>query len=164
MRISLIAALSQNYVIGVGGKLPWHIADDLKHFKTITQGHPVIMGRKTYESIGRLLPKRENLIISRNLNYEVPPGGKVCSSLDSALTYCSSKVAEVFVIGGGEIYQQALARADALYLTWIHAEIEGNAFFPKWKESDFVEISREDRAASVQHPALSFVTLERKQN
>ena len=114
MRVSLIAALAQNYAIGLRGKLPWHIAEDLKHFKTVTQGYPVIMGRKTYESIGRLLPNRENLIISRNPNYELPPGGKVFTSLDAALSYCSDKVSDVFVIGGGEIYAEALPESAAL--------------------------------------------------
>jgi len=164
MRISLIAALSQNYVIGVQGKLPWHISEDLKRFKTITQGHPVIMGRKTYESIGRLLPNRENLVITRQENYELPPGGKIFSSISSALADCENVFEDVFVIGGGEIYTQSLRilkPGDRLYLTRVHAEIEGDAFFPKWREDQFHEIAHEDRSAGATSPAYSFIILEK---
>ena len=162
MRISLVAALSRNFVIGVRGKLPWHIPEDLRRFKTVTQGHPIIMGRKTHDSIGRVLPHRENLIITRQPGYEAAPGAIPFTSLENALEYCHGKYADAFVVGGGEIYSLALKHlkpGDRLLLTLVDTEIEGDAFFPHWNPRGFRETNREMHPASATHPAFSFVTL-----
>ena len=135
--VSIIAALSENNAIGKENKLLWHIPADLKRFKTITSGHPVIMGRKTYESIGRLLPNRLNIIVTRDPSFTVM-GGVVTSSLVTAIERASKEdTDEVFIIGGGQIYSQGIKRADKLYLTLIHTNIEGDAFFPDY--SDFTK-------------------------
>jgi dihydrofolate reductase len=158
MRLSLIVAMSQNRVIGVQNRLPWHLSEDLRRFKAITQGHPIIMGRKTHESIGRILPHRENIIISRQVSYDVP-GAMVFSSLDAAIEYCRPKTDEAFVIGGAEIYALAFPKVQRIYLTQVHAEVEGDAFFPPFHERDFREISHEDRSAGAEHPAFSWRVL-----
>ena len=135
--VSIIAALSENNAIGKENKLLWHIPADLKRFKTITSGHPVIMGRKTYESIGRLLPNRLNIIVTRDPSFTVM-GGVVTSSLDTGIERASKEdIDEVFIIGGGQIYSQGIKRADKLYLTLIHTNIEGDTFFPDY--SDFTK-------------------------
>jgi dihydrofolate reductase len=160
--ISLIAAIDRNRVIGLDGKMPWHLPEDLKYFKRVTAGRPVVMGRKTYESIGRLLPERENRIVSRQAGYAVP-GARVFGSVAAA---CEGSAAseEIFVIGGAEIYAQALGFASRLYLTMIDAEFRGDTHFPEWQARDFREISREPFAAD---PAVgracgfAFVVLER---
>lgn len=141
--ISLIAAIDRNRVIGAGNRLPWHLPEDLKYFKKTTQGHPVVMGRKTYESIGRLLPGRENRIVSRQPGYRVE-GAQVFNDLRAA---CAGS-GEIFVIGGAQIYKEALPLADRLYLTELDAEFEGDAYFPAWDAREFREISREMQPAS----------------
>ena len=129
MRISIIAAVAENGVIGRGGQLPWHLADDLRRFKQLTMGHTVIMGRKTWESIGRPLPGRRMIVISRQADYR-PENVGVAPSLDTAIGIAeTSGENEVFVIGGAEIYRLAMLRADRYYLTLVHAEVEGDAFF-----------------------------------
>lgn len=131
-KISLIAAVSKNGVIGRDNKLPWHIPEDLKYFKETTLGAPVIMGRKTFESIGRLLPGRKNILVSRKKDWMVP-GATVVNSIEDALSAASETgVTEVFVIGGSEIYSLALPFADRLYLTVVQIETEGEALFPQW--------------------------------
>jgi dihydrofolate reductase len=160
MRISLIVAHSQNRVIGVQNRLPWNLPEDLRRFKTITMGHPIIMGRKTFDSIGRVLPHRENLIISRQPGYEVS-GAVVFSGLDAALAYSQGKTDEAFVIGGGEIYALALPKANRIYLTLVHQEYAGDAFFPNYEAYGFTEISREERPAGPDHPAYAFAVLEK---
>jgi dihydrofolate reductase len=158
-QVSLIAAMARNRVIGAGNRLPWHLPEDLKYFKQVTSGHPVVMGRKTYESIGRLLAGRENRIVSRQPGYSVA-GARVYGSLEEA---CRGE-GEVFVIGGAEIYAQAMGLAARIYLTRIDAEVPGDAYFPAWPEAEFREVSRETRAAD---PAagrpwgFSWVVLER---
>lgn len=156
MKISLIVALSANRVIGEGNKLPWHLPEDLKRFKRITSGHPVIMGRKTYESIGRLLPGRMNIIITRNENYRIE-GAVVVHSLVAAYEAAGAAPGgeEIFVIGGGEIFSMALPQADKLYLTWVKKRIEGDTFFPEIDVKYFGESFREE------HPEFTFVDLER---
>ena len=160
--VSLIAAMSENRVIGKGNALPWQLPEDLKRFRQITKGHPVVMGRKTYESIGRPLPDRLNLVITRQSDWHAP-GVEVFGSLDAALDRAldvavEKGLSEVFIIGGGEIYAQALPRAQRLHLTRVAAQIEGDAFFPVF-ESEFEEVAREGRPGD---PSFAFVTYERR--
>ncbi len=141
--VSIIAAVSQNGVIGKDGGLPWKISADLKRFKEITTGHPVIMGRKTFESIGRPLPGRTNIIVTRDGSYQAE-GCLVVTSLEKALQEAKqAESEEIFIIGGGEIYTQALPLADTLYLTLINAEVKGDAFFPDYSEFKNVAFSEE---------------------
>jgi len=162
-RICLIAAMAANRVIGKDNALPWHLPADLKRFKTLTMGHPVVMGRKTHESIGRPLPGRRNLVISRNRDYRAP-GCEIVHSLDEATAACRG-AKTIFVIGGAELYRESLARAHCLEFTEIHAEFEGDVTFPEvslaqWRETarevhaneagipfryDFVHYQRQDR-------------------
>lgn len=128
MKVSLIVAVARNGVIGIDNRLPWHLPDDLKRFRALTMGHHILMGRKTYESLGRLLPGRTTVIVSRNPDYRVE--GAVCAtSLAEAIAACGDDD-EVFVIGGAGLYEEALQLADRLYLTEIDAEFEGDARFP----------------------------------
>jgi dihydrofolate reductase len=134
MRISIIAAVSRNGVIGRDGDLPWRLSSDLRRFKRLTMGGCLIMGRRTFESIGRVLPGRTSIVLSRR---ELPEmeGRIVVHSLDEALARCTGE--EAFVIGGGDVYRQALPRADRLYLTAVHADIEGDVRFPQVDESQW---------------------------
>ncbi len=159
MGISLIAALDRNRVIGVGNKMPWHLPDDLKRFRAVTSGYPVVMGRKTFESIGRSLPKRRNIVITRRPGY-VAPGCEVVGSLTDALELAGK---HAFVIGGGEIYEQALSLADRLYLTYVDTEVAGgDTRFPEVKPAEWHEIERERHEADERHAfAFTYVTLER---
>ena len=129
MIVSAIAAMAENWVIGSNNALPWKLQDDLVRFRKTTMNHPIIMGRKTFESIGRILPGREHFIVSRNAGYIVP-GAEVVSSLEQAVKLCEGKTDEVFIIGGAEIYRQSLPWIDRLYLTIIHQQILGDAHFP----------------------------------
>jgi dihydrofolate reductase len=151
--------MAKNRVIGRNNQLPWRLPEDLKRFKSITMGHPIVMGRKTFESIGRVLPGRENVIISRQIGYQVQ-GARVVSSLDEALIYCESlKADEAFIVGGAEIYRLAMPKIDRLHLTWIEEDVEGDSLFPEFDWEEFQEISRE----SYQIPrAFSFIILDRK--
>ena len=161
MQISLIVALSENRCIGIENRLPWKQSADLQHFKKLTLGKPVVMGRKTFESIGRPLPDRQNIILSRDPNYRVPDC-IVTSSFDAAIKDCVDS-SEVMIIGGGELFKQTLPLAQRLYLTWIHATVEGDAFFPEL-DSTWQEQSREDHQADERNQfAYSFVVLERRQ-
>ena len=163
--ISLIAAQGRNRVIGAANSLPWHIPEDLKYFKRVTQGHPVIMGRKTYESIGRLLPGRENRIVSRQRDYAVAGARTFGSVREACEAECAGPGAdEIFVIGGAQIYAAALRFADRLYLTLIDYDFVGDVFFPKWPAGAFREVSREmfgaDPAVGRKY-SFSFVVMER---
>jgi dihydrofolate reductase len=140
-RICLIAALAANRVIGKNNALPWHLPADLKRFKALTMGHPVVMGRKTYESIGRPLPGRRNLVITRNLDYSAP-GCEVVHSLDAAIAACRG-AQEIFIIGGAELFRESLPRAHCLEFTEIRAEIEGDVTFPEFSISEWHETGRE---------------------
>lgn len=136
MIISLIAAVSENGVIGSDNDLPWHLPADLKYFKRTTLGHPIIMGRKTFESFGgRPLPKRRNLVLTRDTTYSVS-GAEVFTSLDQALNSCSDED-EVFICGGAQIYELAFPRSDRLYLTEIHATVKGDTQFPDFNKDDW---------------------------
>ncbi len=143
-RICLIAALAANRVIGKNNALPWRLSADLKRFKALTLGHPVVMGRKTYESIGKPLPGRRNLVVSRNRGFSAP-GCEVVASLEDALAACRG-VDEIFVIGGAELYRQALARAHSLEFTEIQADFDGDAWFPEIAQEDWREVARETHA------------------
>ncbi|KKA45082.1 MULTISPECIES: type 3 dihydrofolate reductase [Salinivibrio] len=132
MRISLVAAMANDRVIGKNNQMPWHLPADLAWFKRTTLGHPVVMGRKTFESIGRPLPKRPNIVISRDPDFQ-PEGVTVVSSPEQALETVV-EYEEVMVIGGGTIYQAFLPRADRLYLTFIDLDVDGDTRFPQWGE------------------------------
>lgn len=160
MPLSIIAALASNRVIGVENRLPWHLPADLKHFKSLTMGKPILMGRKTYESIGKPLPGRRNIIISRNPEY-LAPGCEVVSSLEQALALCDQDQ-EVMLIGGAQLFTQAFSKADILYLTIIHHEFSGDCYFPEWDQSQWKEIMRVDCAAHFENPyPYSFLTFQR---
>jgi dihydrofolate reductase len=150
MTISLIVAMSKNRVIGKDGKLPWKLPKELRYFKETTEGHPVIMGRKTYESIGRPLPGRKNIILTRQKNLSLA-GCSVVDSFDSALQHVGENE-EVFVIGGGEIYKVALPRADKIHLTVVDAVIEGDAFFPDFDDGDWNLVSKNYHRADDNNP------------
>ena len=137
MTLSLIVAVDENNGIGKDNKLPWHLPADLKHFKALTTGHPIIMGRKTFESIGKALPNRRNIVISRQTDY-VAEGVSVVSSLDEALEICKTDD-ESFVIGGAEIFKYALPLANILYLTVIHHEFNADTFFPEINKENWIE-------------------------
>jgi len=137
--LSLIVAFANNRVIGHKNTLPWHLPEDLKRFRALTTGHHIIMGRKTYESLGRLLPGRTTVIVTRNKNYKIE-GAHIAHSLEAALMLCASDD-EPFVIGGAELYKEGLLHAAKLYITEVYAEFEGDAYFPMvdlsvWKETD----------------------------
>jgi len=140
-RVSVIAALAKNRVIGIENRLPWRLPEDLAHFKALTLGHPILMGRKTFESLGRPLPGRTNIVITRNPDY-CRDGCLVADSIPAALALCAD-VDEVFFIGGAELYAQVIPLADRLYLTEVDIEAEGDAWFPEYDRSAFREISRE---------------------
>lgn len=141
-RLSLIAAVAANGVIGSDNALPWRLPEDLKRFKALTLGHPVIMGRKTYESIGRPLPGRRNIVISRNTAY-MADGCETASSLEAAIAACNGTTDEVFVIGGAQIYAEALPLAQRLYLTEICRAFQGDARFPAIRRGGWAETARE---------------------
>ncbi len=157
--LSLIAAVARNGAIGKDNALLWRLPEDLKFFKCTTMGCPVIMGRKTFESIGRPLPGRRNIVVTRNASW-LHEGVEVVHALDEALAALASE-ARVFVIGGGELYTQALPRADELILTEVDADFEGDTFFPPWDRSAFVEQSRETHQAEAGWP-YHFVVYQRK--
>jgi dihydrofolate reductase len=145
MRITLIAAVARNRVIGRDGRIPWHVPGDLPRFKQLTLGHPVVMGRRTWESLGRPLPGRRNIVLSRTPGFE-PAGAEVFPTLRAALDACAG-AQEVFVIGGTEAYREALAVADRLMLTEIDADVPGDATFPPFDRAAWRETSRETHAA-----------------
>jgi len=139
-RVYLVAAVAANGVIGAEGKLPWHLPEDLRHFKALTLGHPVIMGRKTWESLGRPLPGRENVVVTRTPGYEAP-GAHVAASLEAALALCAGEPV-AFVIGGRELYAAALHSADGLVLTEIAREYAGDVRFPDFDRTAWHETER----------------------
>ena len=145
-RVYLVAAVAANGVIGANGRLPWHLPEDLRHFKSLTLGHPVIMGRRTWESLGRALPGRENIVVTRAPGYEAP-GASVAASLDAALALCAGEPT-AFVIGGGELYAEALAVADGLVLTEIQRDYPGDARFPDYDRSAWRETQRKPQTGA----------------
>lgn len=163
MMISMIAAMAHDRVIGLDNQMPWHLPADLAHFKRVTLGKPVLMGRKTFESIGRPLPGRRNLVISRNPDYRAD-GVEVIDSVDAALALLAgSDVAELMVIGGGHLYGQLLPRADRLYLTRIDLAVEGDTRFPAFDENDWSCIERESHQPDEKNPhSYCFETWQRR--
>ncbi len=166
MKKALIVAMAQNRVIGRNNKLPWYLPNDLKYFKQVTMGKPIIMGRLTFESIGKPLPGRVNIVVTRNRDWQAE-GVRVTHSLEDAYDLAASIADidgrdEVMVIGGDQIYRAALPLANRLYLTEVHAQVDGDAYFPAFDRSDWQEVAREDFAASEPNPyAYSFVVLDR---
>lgn len=161
MIISVIAALAENNVIGKRNSLPWYLPADLAHFREITTGKPVIMGKNTYDSIGRPLPNRLNIVLSNDRNSKIE-GCLVANSLEEALNYVLG-AEEVMIIGGASIYKQFLPVAARMYLTRIHHDFEGDVYFPEFDEKEWQENSREDFKADLKNPYnYSFITLEKK--
>jgi len=159
--ISLIAAMARNRVIGRDNAMPWHLPADLAHFKRVTLGKTVIMGRHTFESIGRSLPERQNIIVSRQEGYRAE-GCMVVNSIDAALKAADSD--EVMIIGGGQLYADMLHRADRLYLTLIDAELDGDTYFPDYEVYDWREIEHETHGPDEKNAhGYTFVTLERSE-
>ena len=160
--ISLIVAVAQNGIIGTGGTMPWHITEDFRHFKAVTSGHSVIMGRKTYESIGRPLPNRRNIVLSRQegLHYE---NAECYRSLEDALMQCDY-TEDVYIIGGGELYKQTLDLAKRVHLTLVDdIPAEADAFFPELNPDEWTEALREEHPADEKHAqAYSFIDYVRK--
>jgi dihydrofolate reductase len=166
MKVSLIVAMAENRVIGRNNQLPWYLPEDLRYFKRVTMGKPVVMGRKTFESIGKPLPGRTNIVVSRNPDFHAE-GVRVVKDLMMARAVCESfaiveGIEEVMVIGGAQIYEQALPMADRLYLTEVHAEVAGDALFPEFDRSQWRELGRQQFLAAEANPYdYSFVILER---
>jgi dihydrofolate reductase len=160
-RVSLIVAMGRNRVIGANGAIPWRLPNELQLFKRVTMGHHIIMGRKTWESVGRLLPGRTTVIVTRKKDYAVP-GALVTNSLESALAACGDD-SEVFVIGGGELYRLALPLAHRVYLTTVEAEPAGDTHMPDFDRADWRETAAESFAADEKHAyAYHFSVLERR--
>lgn len=165
LRLSIIVAMGKNRVIGQNNKLPWHLPADLKYFKCLTMGHPIVMGRKTYESIGRPLPGRANIIITRQTSFEAT-GATVVNSIEDALRVCeeiSTMNSETFIIGGEKLYQQTLKLCQRMYVTEIQKDFEGDTYFPEFTPNDWEETQRDkhfsDSDANLEY---HFVILDRK--
>lgn len=167
--LALIVAIADNGVIGRDNALPWHLPEDLRYFKRVTLGKPIVMGRKTFESIGKPLPGRTNIVITRNAQFQAP-GVEVAHSLDAALALAEliasrQGATETVAIGGAEIYRAALPRADRLYITEVHAQVDGDALFPTIDWQQWREVFREHHAAiDTDSYPYSFVRYERAQS
>ncbi len=160
MLLSIVVAAAENNVIGQGNALPWRLPDDLKRFKALTLGKPILMGRKTYTSIGKPLPGRTNIVITRQSDFRAE-GCIVVSSIDAALDAAGS-VPEVAAIGGADLYRQILPRTDLIYLTRVHADIEGDTYFPDIVWDDWIELESEYHPADDRHSyAFTFLKLRR---
>jgi dihydrofolate reductase len=153
-RLELIAAVAANGVIGRAGQLPWHLPDDLKHFKQLTHGHAIVMGRRTYESIGRPLPGRQNIVVSRTWDERPHPAVAVAGSLDDAIALVAAAASppHAFIIGGAALYADALARVDVMHLTELDEAVAGDTFFPpfdrsQWRLLEEIQHGRDDRHA-----------------
>lgn len=159
MKLILIAALNPRLLIGREGTLPWHYPADLKHFKRSTLGHPILAGRRTYESFQRRpLPGRPNIVLSRDRAYQIPAGVYLCHTLEEALA-CGRQLGtgKLFVVGGAQLYRLTLPLADELLLTWVPDQVEGDTFFPRWEDAEWEEV--ESRGEDV----LRFATYRRRQ-
>lgn len=161
MRIAAVFAMSENRVIGKDNQLPWRLPADMRHFRTLTLGKPILLGRKTYESIGHPLPERCNIVVTRDVNFQAP-GCVVANSLETALSaadYCE----EIIVIGGAVLYQHLLPRTHRLYMTLIHHSFEGDTFFPELDMNEWQEMERQDCKADEENIySYSFIILDRK--
>jgi dihydrofolate reductase len=158
-RISLVAALARNGVIGIENRLPWRLSDDLKYFKALTMGHHIIMGRKTYQSIGRPLPGRTTVVITRG-DVTGSEGCRVAHSIPDAVDACRGDP-EIFFVGGAELYRQVLPLVERLYLTEIQEDVAGDAWFPEYNKAEFKEISRDRRIDEATHLEYHFVVYQR---
>lgn len=165
--LALIAAIAENGCIGIDNKLPWYLPEDLKYFKAVTSGKPVIMGRSTFDSLGRPLPNRSNIVITRNPAYTAPEGVRIVHSLDEALR-TGEAVAhiagnkEIIIIGGAQIYAEALPRVTRMYLTEVRKGVDGDAFFPAWNRAEWQEVARQDHHYEPTQTDYSFVVYERR--
>lgn len=160
MKLTLIAALADNRVIGRGGTLPWHLPDDLRRFKSLTMGRPMLMGRRTFDSIGRALPGRRSLVLTRG-PATLPPGVEAVATLPAALAACAG-AEELCVIGGADVYRQALPMTTRLEITRVHAAIDGDVFFPEYDATQWRELARVEHGADERHAwPMTFLTLER---
>ncbi len=160
-KISIIVAMAKNRTIGINNTLPWRCPEDLKHFKSLTMGHHMIMGRKTFDSIGKPLPGRTTVVVTRNQELKID-GCIVAHSLQQAIAACADDN-EIFIVGGAELYTQALPLADTLYLTEIQQEVKGDAHFPEFDNKEWQEVSREQRNQQLPQPLdYHFVTYRRK--
>jgi dihydrofolate reductase len=160
MKIAIVVAMAANGVIGRDNQLPWHLPADLKHFKQTTMGKPILMGRKTWESIGRPLPGRTNIVITRDSAYSAA-GCEVVNSIEAAMA-AAGEQDEVMVIGGAELYRQVLPRADTIYLTRIHEAFDGDTCFPEISNNEWHQVARDDYEADEKNPHdYSFIRLER---
>ncbi len=161
MRISIINAMAKNRAIGINNALPWRCPEDLRHFKALTMGHHMIMGRKTFDSIGKPLPGRTSVVVTRNRDLKIE-GCVVAHSLQAAIGACAGDE-EIFVVGGAELYAQALPLADMLYLTEIQQDFAGDAFFPEFDKTAWQELSRSVHRQTEPQPLdYHFVTYRRK--
>ena len=167
MKLALICAMAENRTIGRNNSLPWHLSEDLKYFKRTTMGNSIIMGRKTWESIGRVLPGRTNIVISSNPDYEAE-GARVVNSLEEATRLAESIALidgseEAYIIGGAGLYKEALPHAQRFHLTRVHAEVEGDTFLAEFDEAEWEEVAREDFSKNETNPYdYSICELERK--
>ncbi len=147
MTVTMLAAVARNGVIGRDGRMPWHLREDLEHFKHVTMGHVLVMGRRTYESVGRPLPGRTTVVVTRDGDWS-PPGGRpdgvvVATSLSSALRVAGEIDQQVYVVGGGQVYAESIASVDELLISWVDAEPEGDTFFPDVAWDDWTAVSRD---------------------
>ena len=162
MRLSIVVAMDDNRLIGSKNQLPWHLPADLAYFKKLTTGKSILMGRKTYDSIGRPLPNRRNIVITRNSNISIP-GCEVVSSIDDALELTKDDL-EVMVIGGASLCEQLLPKVNRLYITKIDGEFEGDVFFPKYDDFDWREVSCESHSKDNSNSySYKFIVLDRVQ-
>lgn len=160
MNLTLIAAMAENRVIGKDNSLIWHLPKDLKHFKDLTKGHHIIMGRKTYESMGKPLPHRTNIVVTTKENYEAP-GCIIVHTLRDAIQKAEGD-SQPYIIGGGKIYQQALEYADAIELTVVHETFEGDTFFPDFNTDNWKKLNQEDHPKDDKHAySFSFLTYQK---
>ncbi len=159
MNLSIIVAIAENNVIGNNNQLIWHLPNDLKYFKEITMGHHMIMGRKTWESIGRALPGRTTIVVTRDKSFSAP-GALVAHSLEDALEMAKTD-SEVFVVGGGELYRQSLPLVNKFYLTRVHRSFEGDTFFPEIDMSQWVEVSSKKGEPTHDGLEFTYIVLER---
>lgn len=160
MKISLVVAMDENRLIGARNRLPWRLPADLRHFKRVTMGHPIVMGRRTWESIGRALPGRTNIVMTRRSDYHAE-GAVVVDSLDAAKA-AAGECDELMIIGGARLYEQVLPEADRIYLTEIHAAFEGDTYFPELPHDEWACVSRRDCDGDDRNPFdYSFLVLER---